>query len=197
MGDSSSAAADLHDAGSPTSAPSQVPSFSAVYEQCFDLVWSAAQQLGVSPEAMDDVVQEIFVTIHARLGSLQQVESLRSWVYGVARRTVSTYRRARRARNAHGAEYAEVAGWLEAVPPTPHDASVLADRRRLLMKLLSELDESKREVFVLSEIEGITAPEMAAALEIPVNTAYSRLRAARQAFEQAMARHEARQKGCG
>jgi RNA polymerase sigma-70 factor, ECF subfamily len=195
MGEGSSAAADLNDS-SPKSAH-RIPPFAEVYEEYFDLVWSAARQLGVPPEAIDDVVQEIFVVIHARLGSVQQVESLRSWVYGVARRTVSTYRRARRSRDVTGAQYAEVAGWLEPLPPTPQDISLLADRQKLLLRLLSELDELKREVFVLSEIEGFTAPEIAEALEVPVNTVYSRLRTARQAFEQAVARYKATQKGSG
>ncbi|MES1188642.1 MAG: sigma-70 family RNA polymerase sigma factor [Myxococcales bacterium] len=197
MGEGTSAAPTLSAPGSSPETKREAPSFATVYEEYFDLVWSAARQLGVSSEAIDDVVQEIFVVIHARLGSVQQVESLRSWVYGVARRTVSTYRRARRSRNASGAQYAEVADWLGSLPPTPHDLSVLADRQRLLLQLLGELDESKREVFTLSEIEGFTAPEIAEALEIPVNTVYSRLRAARQAFEQAMARHKAGQKGSG
>src|SRR6187551_540151 len=111
MGEGTSAP-HLSDPGSPAQTQREVPSFAVVYEECFDLVWSAVRQLGVSSDAIDDVVQEVFVVIHARLDSVQQVESLRSWVYGVARRTVSTYRRARRSRNASGAQYAEVAGWL-------------------------------------------------------------------------------------
>jgi RNA polymerase sigma-70 factor, ECF subfamily len=197
MGEGTSAAADLLAQGSSPLSPREIPPFAVVYDEYFDLVWTAVRQLGVSAEAIDDVVQEVFLVIHARLGSVQQVESLRSWVYGVARRTVSTYRRARRSRNASGAQYAQVAGWLEPRPPTPHDLSVTADRQRLLLRLLAELDDSKREVFTLSEIEGFTAPEIAEALEIPVNTVYSRLRAAREAFEQAMTRHKAAQKGSG
>jgi RNA polymerase sigma-70 factor, ECF subfamily len=197
MGEGTSAAADLTNSRPHQPPRSEVPSFAVVYDEYFDLVWSAARQLGVNADAIDDVVQEIFVVIHSRLSSVQQVESLRSWVYGVARRTVATHRRARRSRNATGAQYAEVANWLEPLPPTPHDLSVLADRRRLLLRLLGELDESKREVFALAEIEGFTAPEIAEALDLPVNTVYSRLRAARLAFEQSLARHKAAQKGSG
>jgi RNA polymerase sigma-70 factor (ECF subfamily) len=174
-----------------------VPPFAVVYEEYFNLVLSAARQIGVSAEALDDVVQEVFVVIHARLNSVEHVESLRSWVYGVARRTVATYRRARRSRNATGAQYAEVASWLDPPPRTPHDLSVLADRQRLLLRLVSELDEAKREVFAVAEREGVTAPEIAEALDLPVNTVYSRLRAARHAFEQSLARHKAGQKGSG
>jgi RNA polymerase sigma-70 factor, ECF subfamily len=197
MRDGSAAATELG-APAPQPAPSnEIPPFEVVYETCFDLVWTAARQLGVPEEALDDVVQEVFVVIHARLSSLEQVASLRSWVYGVARRVVATYRRAQRSRRATGVQYAEVAPWLEPLPPTPLDLTVLAARQRLLLRLLGELDESKREVFVLTEIEGFTAPECAEALDIPVNTVYSRLRVARQEFEQAMARQMARQKGSG
>jgi RNA polymerase sigma-70 factor (ECF subfamily) len=195
MGEGTSAAADLLNPSASSPSKREVPPFAVVYEEYFNLVWSAARQLGVSSEALDDVVQEVFVVIHSRLDSVQHIESLRSWVYGVARRTVATYRRARRSRNATGAQYAEVAGWLEPLPRTPYDLSVLADRQRLLLRLITELDEAKREVFALAEIEGFTAPEIAEALDLPVNTVYSRLRAARQAFEQSLARHKAGQKG--
>jgi RNA polymerase sigma-70 factor (ECF subfamily) len=66
---------------------------------------------------------------------------------------------------------------------------------QLLAKLLRDLDDAKREVFVLAELEEMTAPEISEALDIPLNTVYSRLRAARQLFEQALARHSLRDKG--
>jgi RNA polymerase sigma-70 factor (ECF subfamily) len=62
----------------------------------------------------------------------------------------------------------------------------------LLESVLAELDEPKREVFVMVEVLEMTVPEVVQSLEIPLNTAYSRLRMARQAFEEALARHEAR-----
>lgn len=192
MGESRAAEAD-----SSTSSAQQVPPFSVIYERHFELVWSAARQLGIETAAIDDVVQEVFVVIHSRLATLQHVESLRSWVYGVARRVISSYRRTQRTRIASGDRYAEVADWIEPLPPTPQDLSELAERQRLLLRILSELDQIKREVFVLAEVEGFTMPEIAEALELPLNTAYSRLRLARQAFQQALARHTAQQKGSG
>ncbi len=175
--------------------PQEVPPFAVVYERYFDLVWTAVRHFGVPEEAVEDIVQETFVVIHSRLATLQKVESLRSWVYSVTRRTISTYRRAQRARNASGAQYAEVARLIERLPPTPLQLWELADRQRLLSCLLGEMDEAKREVFMLTELEGFTAPEVAEALEVPVNTVYSRLRSARQTFEQAMARYAAQQRG--
>jgi RNA polymerase sigma-70 factor (ECF subfamily) len=61
--------------------------------------------------------------------------------------------------------------------------------------LLEEIDWPKREVFMLAELEQMTAPEIAEALDIPLNTAYSRLRAARIAFEEGLTRHNARAEG--
>lgn len=175
-------------AGRPASSP-LMPSFQAVYRKYFGFVWSSARRLGVEPAAIDDLVQEIFIVIHAKLDTLERPEALRSWIYSVVRRTVSTHRRAKRAQPL-GLE-----GSVEAPShaPTPHEQIESSQELQLLQSLLAELDEPKREVFALVELEELSVPEVADALEIPVNTAYSRLRAARQAFEAALARHEARQ----
>jgi len=174
----------------PESGSPNVPSFQSVYRQYFGFVWSSARRLGVELDAIDDLVQEVFIVIHAKLDTLEKPEALRSWIYGVVRRTVSTHRRARRAR---------ATGWETAVDaasqaPTPLEQTESNQELQLLQRLLAELDEPKREVFALVELEELTIPEAADALEIPLNTAYSRLRAARQAFEAALARHEARSK---
>jgi RNA polymerase sigma-70 factor (ECF subfamily) len=72
-------------------------------------------------------------------------------------------------------------------PPTPFDLTEKNDRVKLLWSLLDELDEAKREVFMMVEIDELTVPEVAEILQIPLNTAYSRLRSARQDFEEALA----------
>lgn len=135
---------------------------------------------------MDDVVQEVFIIVHSRLHTLQQPESLRSWLYGIVRRTVSGHRRSNRAKLTR-----ESTAAAEEPPhePTPLELTERAGELKLLTKLLSGLDEAKREVFLLVELDELTVPEAAEALGIPLNTAYSRLRAARLAFEAALARH--------
>lgn len=175
--------------------PADAPlTFSAIYRTYFDFVWSSVRRLGVGEESVDDVVQEVFVIIHSRLHTLQQPDSLRSWVYGVVRRTASGYHRTRRAKAAHGLEVEIIDETLPATSLNPFEESARNDKLELLGKLLNGLDDSKREVFALAEIHEMTVPEIAQALEIPLNTAYSRLHAARQAFERALARHTAREK---
>ena len=86
---------------------------------------------------------------------------------------------------------------VRARPPTPFDLAEQNDQVTLLFSLLEELDEPKREVFMMAEIDELTAPEIAEILQIPLNTAYSRLRAARQAFEAALERRSVARAGRG
>ncbi len=169
----------------------EAPSFKAVYAKYFDFVWAAAGRLGVKPWAMDDVVQEIFMVVHSRLHTLQRPEALRSWLYGVVRRTVATHRRSRRTRDVSDAAFASHARALEQLPPTPLDLTEHHEEAKLLWELLAELDSRKREVLVLVEVEGMSVPEVSDILKIPLNTAYSRLRRARVEFEQALGRRAA------
>ena len=169
-------------------------SFKAVYRQYFDFVWSCTRRLGIEPAAMDDVVQEVFIVVHGKLHTLEHPESLRSWIYGVVRRTVSTHRRAGRARVAAGIT-AGVDIEVESFAPSPLEETEKNAHLELLSRLLATLDEPKREMFALVELDELTVPEAAEALQIPLNTAYSRLRAARQAFEAALARVEKRNRG--
>jgi len=169
----------------------EVSQFESIYRQYFDFVWSSVRRLGVNPTAADDIVQEVFIVIHSRLHTLENPESLRSWIYGVVRRTVSGYHRARRVRDASGAMLA-VEPDARPHPPTPFDLAEQTDQVKLLWSILEDLDEPKREVFMMAELDELTVPEIADILEIPLNTAYSRLRSARQAFEEAFARRSLR-----
>jgi RNA polymerase sigma-70 factor, ECF subfamily len=163
-----------------------VSPFESLYRQYFDFVWSSVRRLGVSPAAADDVVQEIFIVIHSRLHTLEKPDALRSWIYSVVRRTVSSHHRSKRSMQASGAVLAAEPD-VRRYPATPLDIAQQNDQVRLLYSLLDELDEPKREVFMMAELDELTVPEIAEILEIPLNTAYSRLRAARQAFEEALA----------
>lgn len=169
-----------------------VPDFAEVYRNYFSFVWSCTRRLGVGENELDDVVQENFVVIHARLHTLQQPEAMRSWIYGIARRTASTYHRAKRARLANASALDSESEVQYPQPPSPLELAEQSDQVRLLWSLLDQLDPPKREVFVLAELDEMTVPEIALAIEAPVNTVYSRLRVARQELEEALARHHAR-----
>jgi len=173
----------------PPEAPCDVPPFHAIYRQYLDFVWSSARYLGAGTDILDDVVQDVFVVVHSKLPTLQRPEALRSWIYGIVRRTVSEYRRSRRTRDSIGARLGAAPKLIQTTPLE------MAERNadlELVETVLAEVDQPKREVFVMVEFLEMTVPEVAQALDIPLNTGYSRLRLARQYFEEALARIDER-----
>jgi RNA polymerase sigma-70 factor (ECF subfamily) len=180
----------------PSHAPSpmEVPPFKVVYQEYFDFVWSSARRLGIQPSGMDDLIQEVFMVIHSKLHTVEKRESLRSWIYSVVRRTASNHRRARRA-HADSSSGPPGDGEARSREPTPLENTERNAGFQLLKTLLDQLEAPKREIFSLVDVEDLSVPEAAEVLGIPLNTAYSRLRVARQNFEAALARHEARTKG--
>jgi len=177
----------------PNGAPRPVlaASFTEIYQCFFNFVWSCARRMGIPDNEIDDVVQDVFIVIHGRLKTLEQPESLRSWIYGIIRRTASTYHRARRMKVTSAAALNSEPLTQYPEQPSPQDLALRSDESKLLWSLLAKLDAPKREVFVLAELDEMTAPEIAAAIEVPLNTVYSRLRSARQDVEAALARHHA------
>ena len=151
-------------------------------------VWRSLRHLGVGDAALDDAVQDVFVVAHRRWSTFEGRSSERSWLYGIARRVA--FRHRRRARR-HGEHLVDDGHHREAAQ-RPFDRLHAAQS---LESLLGTIDRDKRTVFVLSQVEGLTAPEIAAALSIPEGTVYSRLRAAWQQLDRAAGRDRARVEG--
>jgi RNA polymerase sigma-70 factor, ECF subfamily len=162
----------------------QAPSFDAVYEAHFEFVWRTLRRLGVEASTVDDAVQDVFVVVHRRLRDFEGRSSLKTWLTAIAVRVAGDHRRLVRRKGGHEPLDAAIAD----ASPGPDEALAQAEAVRALDALLSELGEDKRAVFVLVELEGMSAPEIAEALGLCVNTVYSRLRAARRDFEAAVQR---------
>ena len=175
----------------PASPDGEAPSFEGVYEAHFDFVWRSVRRLGVSESAAEDAVQEVFLVVHRRLGEFEARSSMKTWLFGIARRIASRYRRTRDRRPETGGT-ATLETLRDRGQPGSDESLARAQALVLLDALLDELDDDKREVFVLAELEQMTMPEIGQALGLNVNTAYTRLRAARRDFEQAAARERAR-----
>ena len=141
---------------------------------------------------LDDGAQDVFIVVHRRLAEFEGRSSLKSWLFGIARRVAHDHRR-RIGRKERTEELPETVADPGGSTPA-HDAE-RAEAVRTLHEILTALDDDKREVFVLAELEQMTVPEIAEAIGANVNTVYSRLRAARAAFEQAVQRRLARQRG--
>jgi RNA polymerase sigma-70 factor (ECF subfamily) len=159
--------------------------FEAVYREQFRFVWRCARRLGIEGALVDDVVQDTFLVVHRRLAEFEGRSSTKTWLYGIVRRVVADHRRSLRRKPA-GSE-----SDLDAVHDGargPESSVEHAEQLRLLRRLLAELDEDKREVFILTEFEGMTMVEIAGALDVNANTVSSRLRAARREFDGALER---------
>lgn len=167
----------------PETAPDPPPldRFHALYRGEFAFVWSAALHLGVPPGSVDDVVQDVFLIVARRLGEFRGEASMRTWLFAITMRVVQVHRRSasRHLRRVEAFAEAHADGGAD-------DPYARRDATDTLLKLLDRLDDDRRAVFVLIELEGMTAQEVAAGLGLNVNTVYSRLRAARQQLERAL-----------
>jgi RNA polymerase sigma-70 factor, ECF subfamily len=173
----------------------QPPPFEAVYEEHFDFVWRSVQRLGAAPESVADLVQEVFLRVHRGLPTFEGRSSLKSWIFGVVANVTRRARRGdqrRRRAVPESSPPCDPDALADGARLGPADSAERADALRVLYGLLDELDDGQREAFVMAELEQMTAPEISEALGLNVHTVYSRLRAARTAFEKAVARYRAR-----
>ena len=166
-------------------APQPAPDaeFAAAYREHHAFVWRILRHLGVPDLLIDDLVQDVFLVAYRRWDRFDPNSSLRSWLYGIARRVTADVRRGARRREARLAA-------VEAPdsPPGPEDMLAEAQAADFVDRFLAGLDDDKREVFVLAEVEHLSAPEIAAATGAKLNTVYSRLRLARALFDRAVER---------
>jgi RNA polymerase sigma-70 factor, ECF subfamily len=166
-------------------APLPVPSFQELCAQYFEFVWKCARAFGSKSDEIDDIVQDVFLVAQRRHADLKDERLARSWIYSITRRVVSSQRRRRRERDSRAASDIDSLTSSERSPlaAAEHNLEV-----RLLSMLLDGLEERKREVFVLSEILEMSGREIAETIGVPMNTVYSRLRAAREEFDAAAQR---------
>jgi RNA polymerase sigma-70 factor (ECF subfamily) len=160
--------------------------FDAIYAQHFRAIWRTLRRLGVRDAQLDDAAQDVFVVVHRKLPSFDG-RSLRGWLYAIAVRVASDHRR-----EAARRPDVQLSESLPDHAAGPARVSELNESVRLLHTLLAQLDLAKRTVFVLGELEQLTAPEIAEALNANLNTVYARQRAARSQFDAALARHRER-----
>jgi RNA polymerase sigma-70 factor, ECF subfamily len=159
--------------------------FRLVFEEHHEHVWHTLRRFGVRAADLEDLTHEVFITVYRRRDDYDRARPLRPWLGGIALRVAVAHRRlARRS--------AEVLGWEAGdVPdrtPLPDQSLISSQDHALLTEALDAIALDRRAVFVMHEIDGVTIPEVAEALQLPVSTAYSRLRLAREDFKVGMQR---------
>jgi RNA polymerase sigma-70 factor (ECF subfamily) len=174
-------------------------SFGTLYDEHVDFVWRTVRRLGVPAGNDEDAVQDVFLTVHRKLGDFEGRSSMKTWLFGIAQSVVRNHRRTARRKRTDAAS-------VSSVTPDELPGELLSDpfahaaEQEALVWVqgfLDRLDEDKRAVFVLAELEEMPAPEIAEAVGANVNTVYSRLRAARAELGSALSRQavQARHKG--
>jgi len=158
------------------------PTLADIYREHFEFVWRSLRRLGVPEHAIEDAAQDVFVVVARRLADFEGRSSLRTWLFGIAIRVVRTRRRS-------SWRHQRKVDALAREPSPSADPIARQDAQRLLLRLLDELSEDQRATYVLIELEGMTAVEVAEGLGANVNTIYTRLRAARNQLRRAAARH--------
>ncbi len=174
----------------PASAPTARPDFREVYREQIGYVWSLLLRLGAPRADVKDLAQDVFATAFRQWSSYDFTRPVRPWLYSFVFRTLQDSRR-------------KLSRKLELVVPelpeldAPGQDAVEHLQRReglsVAQQLILGLELERRAVFVMVELEELSMPQVAEALGIPLNTAYTRLRLARRDFEAALKRLQAKE----
>ena len=158
------------------------------YEAYFELVWRTLRRLGVAEHQVQDAVQDVFLVVHRRWNEFLHDSSVKTWVLGISLRTGKQY-------NRRAWRITQTQFEFDDTQASTDCPEFNVEQRQALARLtlaLQQLSYEHRSILVLAELEELTVAEAAEALEIPVSTAYKRLRKARRAFEQIWSRQAAR-----
>ena len=159
------------------------PRFETVFAELAPYVMRMLPRLGIAPADIEDVCQEVFVTVHAKLPTFEGRSAVRTWVYGICLRVASNHRdRAYRRREQPRAE-------LPVQTAAPGQERELSQQRTLVQldAALASLLPAQREAFVLHAIEELDVKEIAEVQGVSKFTVYARLYAARKHLQASFA----------
>lgn len=157
-------------------------------------VANTLRRFGIAAVDVPDQVQEVFLAVFGARTSFDASRPIRPWLFGFAYRIAGRYRRAR-GRGGATEDVDDVD--LADDRPLADRALETKEAQALALAALERVELSRRAVFVMADLEGEPIPAIAEVLEIPLNTAYSRLRLAREEFAQAARRLKRRAAGPG
>jgi len=160
-----------------------------VYRCHAGFVWRVVRRLGVPEAALEDVVHDVFLVVHRRLAEYDGRAALTTWLFGIARGVASNHRRGvARAQRKLSVALLEEPSTSAADPERSTEQARVA---AFVRDFLQGLEEDRRLLFELADLEGLKVPEIAETLGMNLNTAYARLRAVREQLSRALAEREA------
>lgn len=137
-----------------------------------------------TPHDAEDILQDVFVRIHANLGDVRDTENVTAWVYQITRNVINDYYRQRAATDGALAQLAE---HVDEPVPSIRDGKTEADIVRqardeftqCLEPMLGEVPEPYRQAVTLTEIEGMTQKDAAEKLGVSLSGMKSRVQRGR------------------
>lgn len=152
------------------------------YQRELDYLIGSLRRLGVPYSDTEDVLHEVFLVMLARWDDYDRTRPLRPWLFGIAFRVASTQRR-KGTREVLGGEHE-----AEDQRQGPDDDVAAKQDRELLLAALAQVPLERRAVLIMHELDETSMKDIAQQLAVPLFTAYSRLRKARQELDLALAR---------
>ena len=152
------------------------------FQRELDYVFRTLRRLGTAPSEVEDLAQEVFLALRGAWADYDPERPLRPYLFGIAFRIASAYQRKRNREVAFGIVEVGDAG------PGPDDTLQSKQARALVLAALERIPLPRRAVLVMHDIDDIPVGQVAAALDIPLFTVYSRLRKARRELEAAVRR---------
>ena len=126
---------------------------------------------------VDDLMQEIFMKIHAHLPHLREREKLSSWIYRIAENTLNDYYRKDRGRET---EYDE----NRAARGDQNEEDPLEGIEGCIEAFIARLPDKYREPLVMSDIEGMSQKDIAEKMEISYSGLKSRVQRGREMIKE-------------
>jgi RNA polymerase sigma-70 factor (ECF subfamily) len=163
-----------------------IAGFEDLYAAHFAFVSRCLRALGTPGAAVEDAAQEVFLVVHRRLHLFTGESSVRTWLFGIVRRVASNQRRTLNRQPTGGDTQGEPIA-QPTNPTTPLEQAQNSEAAAFVQSFLGRLPKGQRDVFMLAVLEEMSIPEVAEALSIRLNTAYTWLRRARGRFREATA----------
>jgi RNA polymerase sigma-70 factor (ECF subfamily) len=177
---------DAPDAAAPS--PGERMSFELIYREHFNFACRSLRLLGVEPDGLEDAAQDVFGIASRRLAEFEGSSSIKTWIFAIVQRVAANHRRTHRRKRAPLEPLGPEVEAGESFSPE-HEAQA-AQSAALIRAFSDSLDEGRRALLVLGLIEGVPMKELADSLGIPLQTAYSRVRALRRSLELYLLEHE-------
>jgi RNA polymerase sigma-70 factor, ECF subfamily len=154
----------------------------ALYRAHAQTVARWAGRLGGPAIDVEDVVQEVFLTVHRLLPEFRGEAKITTWLFRITQNQVRHQRRKLRFRQFLSGSAADVIGQTASTKPTPVEMLEQRQANATIYRVLDGMSDKYRTAFILFEIEQVSGEEIAALMGQKVSTIWVWLHRARAHF---------------